>query len=655
MRPRAPRAAGAASRSHTSPMKSRSVAGLGLAGIAFLAIALLLAALSFRQVGNPDTGFHLRAGESILSGNGWPVTDTFTFTLRGHPYVDTSWGYQVLAAAVLGAGGVQGLVLFHAFLILAAFTILWRTTRLEAADRLSFAAFLLLGILASEMRFEARPELLSYAFLAVVLHLLHRHAHGRPAPLWLLPLIHLIWANSHSLFILGWGALACFLVGLRIRDGQVDRRLLGTSAGSVAVTLLNPYGWRGALFPFTLATRLRPGNAFADSIGEFVSPFRLQIPEAFPFYPKLPIFSFRILAVLLLLSLPLLFRRKRWDLLILALAYFPLAAGMIRNMPILVLVALPGLVWSLPAEGLIARAGRGETAKSRIRKALFCLLALLALALGLRVVHDSYYVAARRPTRFGLGWNRLILPLDAAEFAVRAGLRGRMLNHLNFGGTLLWALPQPVFIDGRLEVVGEEFYEEYRRLFDSEDALEEAVGRYDLRWVVFPYATNPAALGRMSRDPRWTLAYVDGLSVIFVRQEDAGSLVDPRLPSRIGEAPGRQDFRSLPGLGGPPRPGRLGGWLAGLVRRERYPSEDFGLGLFHFYRGEPLRAERRFCEAIRKSGGAYFEMYADLAAALYRQGRIEEGRACDRVVLEADPGNRLALERLSTHAVPTRR
>ena len=650
--------AAAAPRFRATGMKDRSAAGgraPSLAGIAFLAIGLLLTLLALRQVGNPDTGFHLKAGESILSGNGWPVTDTFTFTLRGHPYVDTSWGYQVLTAAVLRAGGVSGLVLFHALLILAVFSIVLRTTRLEAADRLSLAVFLLLGVLASEIRFEARPELLSYAFLAVVLHLLHRRAHGRSAPLWLLPLIHLIWANCHSLFILGWGAMACFLVALRIRDGRIDRRLLGASACSVAITLLNPYGWRGAVFPLTLATRLRPGNAFADSIGEFISPFRLQIPEGFPFYPKLPIFSFRILAVLVLLSLPLLFRRKRWDLLLLALAYFPLAAGMIRNMPVLVLVALPGLVWSLPAEALITRAFRGGTAKARIRTALFCLLALLALALGLRVAHDSYYVGARRPTRFGLGWNRLILPLDAAAFAVRAGLRGPMLNHLNFGGTLMWALPQPVFIDGRLEVVGEEFYEEYRRLFDSQDALEEAVGRYDLRWVVFPYATNPATLSRMSRDRRWTLAYVDGISVIFVRQEDAGSHVDPALRSRIGEEPRREDVRSLPGLGGPPRQGRLGRWLAGLYRREDYPSEDFGLGLFHFYRGEPLRAERRFAEAIRRSEGAYFEMYADLAAVLYRQGRIEEARACDRVVLEDDPGNRLALERLANPATLTPR
>jgi tetratricopeptide (TPR) repeat protein len=635
-------------------MNDRSAAGgraPRLAGIAFVAIGLLLASLALRQVGNPDTGFHLKVGESILSGNGWPVTDSFTFTLRGHPYVDTSWGYQVLAAAVLRAGGVAGLVLFHALLILAAFAIVFRTTRLEAADRLSLAAFLWLGILASEIRFEARPELLSYVFLALVLHLLQRRAHGRVAPLWLLPLIHLIWANSHSLFILGWGAMACFLVGLGIRDRRIDRRLLAASASSVAVTLLNPYGWRGAVFPFTLATRLRPGNAFADSIGEFISPFRLQIPEGFPFYPKLPIYSFRVLAVLIVLSLPLLLRRKRWDLLLLALAYFPLAAGMIRNMPVLVLVALPGLVWSLPAEALIARAAGSGAAKPRIRTALFCLLALLALALGLRVAHDSYYIAARRPTRFGLGWNRLVLPLDAAEFAVRAGLRGPVLNHLNFGGTLMWALPQPVFIDGRLEVVGEDFYEKYRRLFDSEEALEEAVGRYDLRWVVFPYATNPAALSRLSRDQRWTLAYVDGLSVIFVRR-DSGLPVDPALPSRIAEVPGRQNVRFLPGLGGPPIRGRLGRWLEGLLRRENYPSEDFGLGLFHFYRGELLQAERRFSEAIRKSGGAYFEMYADLAAALYRQGRIQEGRACDRVVLEADPGNRLALERLSSPATP---
>jgi hypothetical protein len=612
-----------------------------------LAFGLLLV-LAIRQVGNPDIGFHLKAGEYILAGHGWPRNDPFTRTMKDHPYVDTSWGYQVMVAAIQNAGGPAGLVLFHAALILGIFLLLCRTARLADADPLSMTAFLILGGMSSEMRFETRPELLSWFFLALVLHLLHRRALSLPSPLWLLPPIFLVWANCHSLFILGWAAVGCFFAGDWMRRRRPDPALVGWGLASAGIALVNPYGLRGVLFPFTLATRMQAGNAFAESIGEFISPFALKISDPFPFYPKLPVFSFRFLAFLAVLSLLVLVRRKRWDLCALVIAFLSLAALMIRNMPLLVIAAFPALVWALPVGRWLEKLDRVRRWRNRVIPAALGMLAVAMLLLGLRVVHDSYYIASRRPTRFGLGWNRLILPLGAAEFARKAGLNGPVLNHLNFGGTLMWKLPQPVFIDGRLEVVGEAFYDEYRRALESEEALEAAVSRYGIQWIVFPYAINPELLKRLSRDPRWKLSYVDDLSVIFTRADSAAAApVDPSLDSRVGMDFHRIEVRSLPGLGGGDRRGGIRNWIAGVERREEFPSEDFNLGLFHFFKGEPVRAERRFAAAIQESGGAYYEMYADLAAALYWQKRFPEARDCDRIVLQADPGNRLALDRLS--------
>jgi len=608
----------------------------------------LLAVLALRQVGNPDVGFHLKAGEYILSGQGWPRNDPFTYTLKDHPYIDTSWGYQVVVSAIQRGFDAGGLVLFHAILVLLIFFTLCRTARLEAVDAASLAGFLFLGGMASELRFEARPELVSLLFLALVLHLLHRRALALPSPIWTLPLIHLAWANCHSLFILGWAVMACFAIGAWFRDRRVDRALMGWSLASVAVGVINPYGLRGLLFPFTLATRMLANNPFARSIGEFASPFWPKIPDAYPFYPRLPILCFQILAVLALLSLPVLFRRRRWDLCLMTLAIFPVAAGMVRNMPLLVITAFPCLVWSFPAEGALQKIGLGGGLGRRLRQAGLAVLTVAILALGLRVFHDAYYIDSRRPCRFGLGWNRLILPLDAAEFATRAGLGGPVLNHLNFGGTLMWRLPQPIFIDGRLEVMGEKFYDEYRKIFEAEGALEEAVERYGIQWTIFPYDTNPELLARLSRNTRWRLAYVDDLAVIFVRESpDAAARVDPSLNARLGQDHRRPEIRTLPGLGGPARLREGRRWFSGLFQREEFPSEDFGLGLFHYFRGEPVRAERRFASAIQRSGGAYFEIYADLAASLDWQRRFEEARDCYRVVLEADPGNRIARKRLA--------
>src|SRR5262249_39360391 len=228
-------------------------------------------------------------------------------------------------------------VLFHAGMVIFAFVMLVRTARLRPLDPLALVGVLALGTVASELRFEARPELLSYCFLVLVLHLLHRRSLGLASPIWLLPLLHLLWVNCHSLFVTGWVAMACFVIGGRIRRGRFDPPLVAWSLGAVAATLINPYGLRGVLFPFTLASRFSAQTPFAQSIGEFVSPFALKLTENFPFYPMTPIYGFRLLALLALPALFVLFHRRHWESLLLIVAVFPLAAGMIRNMPLFVI------------------------------------------------------------------------------------------------------------------------------------------------------------------------------------------------------------------------------------------------------------------------------------------------------------------------------
>jgi len=606
----------------------------------------LLLTLSMRQVGSLDVGFHLKAGEHILNGNGWPGADPFTFTINDHPYTDTSWGYQVLLALTHRVGGAAGLVLLHAALALGVFLIVYRTCRLSSIDPATQAVLMTAGVLASEMRYEVRPELLSWLFLALVLHILHRHAEGLSSPLPALAAIHLVWANCHGLFILGWGALACFVVGSWLRRGTLDRRLATWGLTSAAVTMINPYGWRGVVFPFTLATRLSEANAFGQSIGELVSPFDLGLSNQLPFYPRTPIWTFRLLFVLAVIALIPLLKRKRYESALVSILFLYLSARMIRNMPLMVVACLPGIISALPAGGMMEAMGLRKKTRRLATRAAFATIGLASVVVGLRAQHDAYYIASRRPERSGLGWNRTVLPIGAAEYAARAGLDGPMLNHLNFGGYLMWARPRPVFIDGRLEVVGEEFYAYYQRVLTSEAELEACVAKYGIDWVVFPYATNPKLLARLSKDSRWRLAYVDAVAAIFVRDGPrASAFIDPALsvpgPS-LSPPPA-----VLPGLGGVPRRGALARWIDGLLHRQVFPSENFSRGLFHYYRGEMDLAQARFAAGILEAGGSYYELYNNLGSVLYQKRRLKEAGDCYRVVLREDPGNRLAAERLA--------
>jgi hypothetical protein len=606
--------------------------------VALALVLALVAALALRQVSGGDVGFHLAAGERVLDGQGLPHTDPFTFTVPDHAYVNTSWGYQVVLALLERAFGAPGLVLFHVALVLGFWGTLCATARLGPGDPVALLALVALGGLAAEMRYEVRPEVLSYTLLGLLLHLLHRHAEGRRAALWLLPLMFLVWANCHSLFVLGWLALGCFGIGLWLRDGRLDRRLSAWSLAGVAATFVNAHGWHGVAFPFTLLTRFESDNPFNQTIGEFVSPFKLGLSEPFPFYPRLPIVCFRVYCVLVLLSLVPLARQRRWHCLLLALPFGYLACTMVRNMPLLVVTALPGSCWGLA--GPIRRVAQRLQA-GRVGAAV----AVVALVLILRVVHDSYYITSRRQERFGLGWNERALPIAATAYAERAGLWGPVLNHLNFGGYLIWARKLPVFIDGRLEVMGETFFERYRRTLASPVEREAAVARHGIEWTIFPYRTNASLVEALHGDERWRLAYVDGVAAIWVRADRASATtLDPSAMRPRGGPPALTD--DLPGVGDSPRRGPIARWLRGLVRRERFPDESFHLGLFDYFRGDPAGAALRFAEAIRQSDGAYFETYLNLGSALFRQGRLREARDCYRVVLEDAPDNRVARERL---------
>ena len=612
------------------------------ARIALAAIAALVVVLGLRQVGTPDVGFHLSAGSYILAERTWPDTDTFTYTLNDKPYIDTSWGYQVLLTLAERAAGSAGLVLFQLALVLASSGLVWATVRLtaDASSSPLLAPLLLLGVLAAETRFEVRPEWVSYVLLGAVLYLLHRRRHGLRAPLWLLPAIHLVWANLHGLFVLGWIAVGCALVATALAERRLDRPLAAAAGASVLVTLLNPYGLDGALFPLTLATRLGPDSPFRAAIAEFLSPFGEELRQPGVFYPSASIDSFRALALLSPFALIRLRRRRQWLPMLLWLAFLPLSLRMIRNIPLFSIACLPGLVWGLTPGELLARFGLDVRRRGQLRRLLAGTVAVAAVVLSLRVVTDAYYIADRRSERFGLGWNALSLPVDAAAFARDQGYDGRVLNQLGFGGYLHWAGGWPVFIDGRLEVVGERFYEYYRRALADPQQLERAAELYDAEWVILPYERHLELAAELFRSPRWSLSYRDHLAAIYVRPAAAADTVtDPAA------RPKRVPVDALPGFGAA-RGSHLRGWFDGLVRRQRYPLGHLRHGFFEHKTGDLDGAYRHWSTAIAESDGRYGELYRVFATVLWAQGDLGNADRCLEMAVADAPGDRHARDLL---------
>ena len=108
-------------------------------------------------------------------------------------------------------------------------------------------------------------------------------------------------------------------------------------------------------------------------------------------------------------------------------------------------------------------------------------------------------------------------PVQAVDYIRRTGLKGRMLNGYDFGGYLIWALPeQKVFIDGRGDIFDwTGVLAEYGRWATLSEDPKLLLEKYGIDYCLFRKDAPPTrVLGYL---PGWKKVYEDQLAVIFVR------------------------------------------------------------------------------------------------------------------------------------------
>ncbi len=232
-------------------------------------------ALGCQEMVDSDVWWHVRAGRWIVE-NGWvPARDPFTFASADRPWIDLHWLFQVMLAAVHGAGGARGMILLAAGLC-AAVSVAGLAARDRRWPTWVVAACWLPALVVMSARFAPRPELLSMLAMAGYLAILTR-ADARPAWLWLLPAVQVVWVNAHSLFVLGPIILGLYLadrlVGCARRPvAKPDRiHFVGAGAAVLLACLASPYGWRGALLPLELFPKITAwGGTYKAYIIEFM-------------------------------------------------------------------------------------------------------------------------------------------------------------------------------------------------------------------------------------------------------------------------------------------------------------------------------------------------------------------------------------------------
>lgn len=458
---------------------------------------LLFSAL-IRPTSDPDVWTHIRTGGWMLR-HGVPSYDLFSFTHAGKPLFDHEYLSQVVLWAVHAAGGMTALSFFSAFMACLTLWVLYHAC--AGRHALSLYVILLPYVVLLLTGISPRPYLFSHLFTAVFILVLEGTTVGRLRARWLtvLPVLTALWAQFHGGFVIGVGLAGLFWAGDRFGPDASKARSLGllrTFVLCAAACLFNPYGVK--LLPYVLYQ----GSAHAQLayVSEWQSPSFHDLT------------GWMILVPLSLASLAMIFGARKPRPVELALLFGTAAAALYsaRHITLFYIINTPffsrlilerfrntGLYTELSGE-------RADTGK-------FGSVLPHILMLGSAVLIGSAWAVMQLSAQPAKTMKEF--PVRAVEFMRERGLlQDRLFNDYDWGGYLI-GREIPVYIDGRGELYGSHFFNDYMGAQNATRPWSAALAPADL---VLIKPSRPLAVVLKERKD-WRLLYEDDVAVIYQR------------------------------------------------------------------------------------------------------------------------------------------
>ena len=515
-----------------------------------LAALIVVAAFALHRLDDFDTWWHLASGRFIAQHRAIPYTDVLSFTVPTNEWVNLQWLYDLVLYAIWVMAGADGLVIASAACYVATFALLARHLARHLGPVASSSLLIWVVATVTE-RLNIRPEMVSFPLLAA-LQLVLADGRRNPARLrWLVPLM-ILWANMHSLFILGVAAIAAAIGGALVAEAPIlpeswrrdsawpegsRRALIRWGATAIAATIANPYALRALIFPVELMTRINGSKITYSVIGEFHRPFSGSFPTFAVGSYQAFILAFAALAVAagwLRATSPRSTPRvpaenaPRFDVGALAfsaaLAWLSLLAR--RNIGIFAIGAVPFVGACLRI--VLARARTTWTPERKaVRAGGIAVLAVAVVLSGFGVT-NRWYAMPGETHEFGLGVFESNVPTRAAQFFREQKLPGPHYNDMMSGGYLTWDDPsgKGVYIDGRLEVYDTPFFAAYVNNFsDIEGWKREADARGIQSVMLFHRWDGRRLMSAVDATGDWRLVYYDETAVIFVRADGNADVI----------------------------------------------------------------------------------------------------------------------------------
>lgn len=457
---------------------------------------LALAFFQFSEnTADPDLWAHTLFGEQIIASGHIQKTETFSWTAYGQPWIN----HEVLAEVALGgahllAGGL-GILLLKMLVGFATFGLALRLALESLSAEWKPVAWLVgaLAVVEISFGFAARPQIFTVLGLALEFWLIRRVTEGNWGWAIALPLLFLVWINTHGGVIAGL-FLLFVAAGANLLQRKPSLALWVAAPVSAAMTLVNPWGLELPRSIIEADTWNR-----SDILEWRATPFGWDHAAVF------------ILLALAVLSFAL-SRRPRllWEMAICAILGV-LSVRTVRHTP---LFSLAALAFVPPHLADVLDRYRGHFARLfDLAQSAGALVFLTASAA--TMIAAAFFLHKTNP--FTMEAPRNEYPIAAVQFIRERNLTGNGLMFFDWGELCLWELPHvAVSMDGRMDTCySHALIEEHWKFYNGEQVDKNILDLDRADLALLP--RNLAGAAALAARPGWQPVYLDDLAVVLVR------------------------------------------------------------------------------------------------------------------------------------------
>lgn len=495
---------------------------------------------------NSDIGRHLKNGQLLTMGTyetqeSILLSNVYSYTHPNYPFVNHHWGAGIVFYSVWSVFGFVGLSLVYIMLCIAGFLLVffiaWKESSFWPAYATAIVAVPLIGL-----RYEIRPEMVTYLFLPIIFWILWSYRLGRISCYWLFVILPAlaIWVNFNLYFIFGIYLIGLFwidsainyLISIKTKNNPKKKvwneKLMFISVigvGGLLATMLNPWGIRGVFYPFFINSQIDV------QVFELISPFILKQQGAAPFGFES---YFILLAILCIFLLLLIFKpfRGRFSFVIFSwtITLIILSVAQARNVALFGLFSIPLLsimgkaTWK-SADNLLLSSG------PRIYGILFnkkykttFIVVLILFLYSLMFSFNNYHLLNKHQS-LGVG----LLPDNTKTLNCikNNSIEGPIFNDFDISSLLIFELfpRQRIFVDHRPEAYPKEFFSEVlHKAFVDEAYWKQIESEYGIRAIVITndpsYSKINMFANKRTQDPLWDLVCKDEHAYVFKRIVD---------------------------------------------------------------------------------------------------------------------------------------